>query len=406
MENNLSPKLRFPEFQDNWKESKLSQIAKFSKGKGISKSDIDENGEIECVRYGELYTHYKETINEVKSKTNLSKEELIFSEENDVIIPASGETQLDIATASCVTRSGIALGGDLNIIKSKANGVFLSYYLNSKKKIDIAKLAQGISVVHLYSSQLGLLKINLPNTEEQQKIASFLTSVDERLTLLAQQKEKLELYKKGVMQQIFAQKLRFKDENGNNYPDWEEKKLGELCKKAQSGGTPKSTVKEYYDGEIPFLAISDMTVQGKYLNRTSRFVSMKGIENSSSWIVPENSLIYSMYASVGFVSINKIKIATSQAVMNIILKENINLEFVYYSLLNLQNQIYKFVETGTQGNINAQIVKNLDINLPYIEEQQKIASFLSAIDVQIEGVSKKIEQTKLFKKGLLQQMFV
>ena len=406
MENNLSPKLRFPEFQDNWKESKLSQIAKFSKGKGISKSDIDENGEIECVRYGELYTHYKETINEVKSKTNLSKEELIFSEENDVIIPASGETQLDIATASCVTRSGIALGGDLNIIKSKANGVFLSYYLNSKKKIDIAKLAQGISVVHLYSSQLGLLKINLPNTEEQQKIASFLTSVDERLTLLAQQKEKLELYKKGVMQQIFSQKLRFKDENGNNYPDWEEKKLGELCKKAQSGGTPKSTVKEYYDGEIPFLAISDMTVQGKYLNRTSRFVSMKGIENSSSWIVPENSLIYSMYASVGFVSINKIKIATSQAVMNIILKENINLEFVYYSLLNLQNQIYKFVETGTQGNINAQIVKNLDINLPYIEEQQKIASFLSAIDVQIEGVSKKIEQTKLFKKGLLQQMFV
>ena len=69
----LVPKLRFPEFQDNWKESKLSQIAKFSKGKGISKSDIDENGEIECVRYGELYTHYKETINEVKSRTNLSK---------------------------------------------------------------------------------------------------------------------------------------------------------------------------------------------------------------------------------------------------------------------------------------------------------------------------------------------
>jgi type I restriction enzyme S subunit len=114
---NNTPKLRFPEFSENWNKHNLGEIACFSKGKGISKAEITENGATECIRYGELYTTYGETINEVKSKTNINQKDLVLSEANDVIIPASGETQIDIATASCVLKSGIALGGDLNIIK-------------------------------------------------------------------------------------------------------------------------------------------------------------------------------------------------------------------------------------------------------------------------------------------------
>lgn len=128
------PNLRFPEFYGEWEERKLGDIAKFSKGKGISKSDISIDGYVECIRYGQLYTEYSEVIEEIVSKTNLDKNELILSEENDVIIPASGESQIDIATASCFKKSGVALGGDLNIIKSEINGVFLSYYLNNSKK--------------------------------------------------------------------------------------------------------------------------------------------------------------------------------------------------------------------------------------------------------------------------------
>lgn len=402
MENNLSPKLRFPEFQDNWKESKLSQIAKFSKGKGISKSDIDENGEIECVRYGELYTHYKETINEVKSRTNLSKEELIFSEENDVIIPASGETQLDIATASCVTRSGIALGGDLNIIKSKANGVFLSYYLNSKKKIDIAKLAQGISVVHLYSSQLSLLKINLPNSEEQQKIASFLTSVDERLTLLVQQKEKLELYKKGVMQQIFAQKLRFKDENGKDYPNWEEKKLGELCE-YKNGGSFESQVDE--NGFYNLISLNSIDINGKL---KSEHKKVKVTDNSLK--KGDLVMVLSDVAHGNFLGLTDV-IPDDNYVLNQrmgALKPVIEINnYFLKTFINFNQKYFKLMGQGSsQQNLSKGDIVNFEINLPCFEEQQKIASFLSAIDIQIEGVSKKIEQTKMFKKGLLQQMFV
>ena len=115
------PKLRFGEFIEAWKCKNLGDIAQFSKGKGISKADITNDGEFECIRYGELYTHYKETIKQVVSRTNLSADELVFSEVNDVIIPASGETQLDIATASCILKEGVALGGDLNIIKRCLN---------------------------------------------------------------------------------------------------------------------------------------------------------------------------------------------------------------------------------------------------------------------------------------------
>jgi type I restriction enzyme S subunit len=136
----MVPELRFKEFDDQWQENKLSEIGVFKKGKGISKSDIDENGILECIRYGELYTTYTEIISKVVSKTNIPSKELILSEYNDVIIPASGESNLDIATASCVLKSGVAYSGDLNIIRTNLNGVFLSFYLNNKRKKDIASL--------------------------------------------------------------------------------------------------------------------------------------------------------------------------------------------------------------------------------------------------------------------------
>jgi len=208
MQKIFSQELRFKRddggvFED-WEEKKLGDIAIFSKGKGISKSDIIENGKIECIRYGELYTHYNETISDIKSSTNLDIENLILSQYNDVIIPASGETQIDIATASCVLKDNIALSGDLNIIRTNENGVFLSYYLNSFKRFDIARLAQGVSVVHLYTSQLKQLKLNLPQMEEQQKISNFLTSIDQKITQTTQQIEAMKSFKKGLLQQMFV----------------------------------------------------------------------------------------------------------------------------------------------------------------------------------------------------------
>ncbi len=199
------PKYRFKEFEKDgdWVDKLLEEVATILKGKGISKADIIENGNLPCIRYGELYTHYKETIRTVKSYTNSNAEDLILSKANDVIIPASGETQIDIATASCVLESGIALGGDLNIIRSKINGVFLSYYLNNAKKHDIAQMAQGIAVVHLYPNQLKTLQLQIPSPKEQIKIASCLSSLDEIISTQVEKIEQLKQHKKGLMQVLF-----------------------------------------------------------------------------------------------------------------------------------------------------------------------------------------------------------
>ena len=208
-EGETTPRLRFPEFRDagEWEVKRLGEVAAFHKGKGVSKSDISPDGVLPCIRYGELYTRYLETISDVVSHTNISSDDLLLSNANDVIIPASGETSEDIATASCVLHAGIALGGDLNIIRSSMNGVFLSYYLNSVKKHTIARIAQGNSVVHLYPAQLAKLELCIPSVIEQQKIADCLTSLDDLIRAREAQLVALKDHKKGLMHQLFPQEV-------------------------------------------------------------------------------------------------------------------------------------------------------------------------------------------------------
>lgn len=388
-EVNLTPELRFPEFNNPLNLTILGDIATFSKGKGISKVDINENGALECIRYGELYTHYSEIINEVHSKTNVPENELVLSEANDVIIPASGETQIDIATASCVIRGGIALGGDLNIIKSAINGIYLSYYLNNARKTNIARLAQGISVVHLYSSQLKTLSLNVPRSEEQQKIASFLTAVDERIQLLQQKKAKLEEYRKGVMQQLFSQCIRFKDENGNDFPDWEEKKLGSLA------------------------TIS----KGKQLNRselteTGKYPCQNGGIDPSGFTHQYNSEANTITISEGGNSCGYVNFMETKfwcgghcyALINI--KNSVVLGFLFQSLKFNQNDLMRLRVGSGLPNIQKGDVTNFKVAVPSKEEQIKIATFLSSIDGIIDSLAKEVEGTTVFKKGLLQKIFV
>ena len=203
-----TPRLRFPEFREAgaWEVRRLGEIGKISKGKGISKSDIKPNGALPCIRYGELYTHYGEVIRDVVSFTDANPGNLVLSEENDVIIPASGETKEDIATASCVSVKGVALGGDLNIFYSPMNGMFLAYYIRGNLKFEISKVAQGNSVVHLYTTQLEKLKLAVPPyPKEQQKIAHCLSSLDEVIGLESDKLDALKNLKKGLMQQLFPQ---------------------------------------------------------------------------------------------------------------------------------------------------------------------------------------------------------
>ena len=188
----------------DWEEKKLGDVGRFSKGKGLSKAEISDGGVTPCVRYGELYTEYSELIQETKSRTDVPTDKLVLSIGNDVIIPASGETHIDISTASCVINDGVALGGDLNIIRTKQNGVFLAYLLNNVCKHAIARVAQGSSVIHLYADQLKRLSLALPCLGEQKKIADFLSSIDCNIDRADTQIVETKTFKKGLLQQMFV----------------------------------------------------------------------------------------------------------------------------------------------------------------------------------------------------------
>lgn len=176
------PNLRFS-YKGDWSKRKLNEICQFFKGNGLSKSDLSNEG-FPCILYGELYTTYKnEVISDIISKTNTTLSNPFLSRNNDLIIPGSGEDPIDIAVARAICQNDIILGGDLNILRPKSNvsAAFLSYQLNGVRRYDIAKKAQGKSIVHLHNSDLKEVLVSIPTYNEQLHIVKLLTKVDEMI---------------------------------------------------------------------------------------------------------------------------------------------------------------------------------------------------------------------------------
>ena len=292
------------------------------------------------------------------------------------------------------------------------NGVFLSLYLNSKKKFDIARLAQGSSVMHLYSGQLKSLKLNLPTLPEQQKIASFLSAVDEKLQQLTRKKELLEQYKKGVMQQLFSGKLRFKDENGKSFPKWEEKRLGDVGN-TFNGLTGKT--KENFGEGKPYIQYMQIFANPKIDITKCGLVQIDADENQPR--VQYGDIFFTTSSEttheIGFTSVLQEKV--EEMYLNSFCfgfrpnsLEQLNPAFASYLFRNeiFRKIIIKLAQGSTRYNMSKVQLMKLKVLLPCIEEQKKIAIFLSNIDNKIESVTKQITQTQTFKKGLLQQLFV
>ena len=409
----VAPKLRFNEFDESWSSIPLKNFVSFRKGKGISKADIKEDGIFECIRYGELYTTYGQVITTIKSRTNISPSESILSQSGDVIIPASGETQIDIATAACVAKENVILGGDLNILSHHENGEWLAYYLSSAKKLEIAQLAQGNSVVHLYSSQLKELKINKPSKTEQTKIATFLSAVDEKIAQLSQKLHLLEQYKQGMMQKIFSQQIRFKAGDGSQFGAWESKKLNEIgqsfnglvgkSKEDFGEGEAYITYKQIFDhrkinlNNINFVNISPNDTQNMVKKGDIFFTTSSETANEVAYCsVILDDFEFPLYLNsfcFGYRP-NSAKIFNS-AYASFYFRSNI-----------FRNKIKHLAQGSTRFNISKIAFMNVLIHLPMLEEQTKIANFLSTIDQKIDVVSEQLKQAKIWKKGLLQQMFV
>lgn len=245
--------------------------------------------------------------------------------------------------------------------------------------------------------------VNIPSLPEQQKIAAFLGAVDAKLAALATKQAALGRFKAGLMQKLFSQQIRFKRDDGKAFPDWKEKRLGEVAH-IVGGGTPESHVPEYWAGDIVWFTPTE--IKSKYLRRSRRTISDSGLRNSSAKLLPVGALLLSTRATVGDVGIATAECCTNQGFQSLIVKSRHNNEFWYYWLLNNKKAILRKASGSTFLEIGKSEVVKLPVSVPHPDEQQKIADALSAMDAKIQAVADQVAKLQTFKKGLLQQMFV
>ena len=390
------PNLRFPEFLGEWKEERLSDIAEFYKGTGISKDQLTENGE-PCILYGELYTKYKsEIISEVLSKTSIDSAKLVRSKANDVIIPCSGETAEDIATARCVLEDNILLGGDLNIIRlHEHDGSFISYQLNGKRKYDIAKVAQGVSVVHLYGDHLKNVKTFNPSLNEQQKIAKMFSLLDERIATQNKIIDKLQSLIRGINQNVFTS-------IGVNY------KLGELCEiRSGYSGNQLASKKG--------LKVSRIETISWHRINMERVGYVAPFETSESYRLKIGDILFSNINSVEYIGntafIDKdYDLYHGMNLLRLMPIQNLVVPFYLYLLLNTSKMINHFKticnKAVSQASINQTELGKTIVNLPNLERQKEVCRTYQAIYSKLELEKQTLSLYKKQKQYLLRQMFI
>ena len=212
MQQLLTGKKRLPGFSGEWEENKLVKIADFFKGRGLSKSKIENNGQYSCILYGELFTTYARVIDEVKSKTNFT--EGLTSTEGDILMPGSTTTVgIDLAVASVLNKNDVLIGGDVIVIRKKKqefyNPNFLANYLTHVSKYKIAGITQGITIIHLHGSRLQEIMVKIPkDVSEQTAIATILSDMDKEIELLEHKRDKYIMLKNGMMQQLLTGAIR------------------------------------------------------------------------------------------------------------------------------------------------------------------------------------------------------
>ncbi|WP_086981767.1 restriction endonuclease subunit S [Vibrio aphrogenes] len=397
----LVPKLRFGGFVSDWKESCLDTLcANFKSGSTITSATITSNGDYPV--YGgnglrgftSTYTHDGDyvligrqgalcgNINECSGKSFISEHAIVIGE-NDY--------------------------SDIKWLKYKLDYMELNRYSESSAQ-------PGLSV-----GRLKRLKVFHPSKQEQQKIADFLTSVDTKISQLTEKHRLLKEYKKGVMQQIFSQKIRFKDENGEAFPEWEVSTFGQLFNWIRTNNlsrekltSTETKIQNIHYGDI-HMRFPALFAQDKELvpyvveEEQDKLISQADFCQVGDLVIADAS---EDYADIGkAIEIISVKNNTLVAGLHTYIARPIK-EFAsgyigyLFQFNDTRNQIKKLAQGVSVLGLSKTNLETVELPIPCITEQQKIALYLQAIDAKINAVNQQIEDTKLFKKGLLQQMFV
>ena len=386
-----APNLRFPEFQGEWKEERLADIADLYKGTGISKDQLSDDGE-PCILYGELYTKYKsETIREVISKTNIDNTKLVKSKANDVIIPCSGETAEDIATARCVLNGNVLLGGDLNIIRLHGyDGAFMSYQLNGRRKYDIAKVAQGVSVVHLYGEHLKGVKTINPCLQEQKKIASLLALLDERITTQNKIIDDLKKLKSAIIEIEYTPNTKTTSPIGDV--------IEQISKRNKNNAIQN------------VLSVSNR--QG-FIKQSDQFENRNvASEDTSNYKIVEHNDFAFNPARINVGSIARLTTFEKGIVSPMYIcfrtQENVAPEYIdyFFESKHFYCEIQKRLEGSVRQCLSFEGLCNIPLSLPSFEMQQLIGKRLFTLGQKIKTETDLLELLNKQKQYLLRQMFI
>lgn len=386
------PNLRFPEFNDEWKKKKLGEVAELQSGFAFKSECFSEAGNKLVIPKNFTKNGYGNFENSISKFSNENPPEKYKCVQGDLLL------LLTDLTPSC------ELLGKPLLLKSEDGEVWLNqrivrldindtinrkwilgYLLTEKYHKIIKETASGSTVRHSSNGIIQNIEFSFPTLPEQTKIASFLTAVDEKLQALTKKKSLLEQYKKGIMQQLFSQELRFKDDNGKDFPDWEEKKLGEITTITTGSSNREDSI---LDGEFTFFDRSqDIRTSNRYLfDKEAIIVPGEGQEFIPKYFKGKFDLHQRTYAIFDF--------------------KDLCGKFLFYYISFNDKHLQSHAVGSTVKSLRLPMFETMLINRPCIDEQNKIAHFLSAIDDKINAVQQQIEKTEVWKKGLLQKMFV
>ena len=294
------------------------------------------------------------------------------------------------------------LNSGIFVIRSIKNDylhLFLFYILSSNYFIKfLNKLKAGSTIIHLYQKDFASFNFVVPPISEQQQIIQILSNTDKLIEKLEKIIEKKKNIKQGAIQEFLTGTKRLDGFNEK----WIFTKLDEVAEMF-SGGTPLTSNRSYYDGNIPWVIITDITKAKKYLYSTEKNITQQGLESCSAKIFQKGVLLFAMYASIGKCCIAKIDVTCNQAILGIVTKK-IDTEFLYQHMVFSEKRFSQMGQTGTQNNLNKEMVQNLDIPYPHIDEQIAIGKILSDMDVEINELEKNRDKYVMIKNGMMQKL--
>ncbi len=413
-QQNKIPKVRFPEFEGEWLNEQLGQHIKKTDKKNKKNLILP----VYSINNKEGFLPQSEQFDGVSSNDR-GFDISIYK----IIQPntfAYNPARINVGSIGYSYNLANILISSLYVCfqtDDKIDDSFLLAFLDTNHfKTSVLRFQEGGVRQYLFFDNLSKIKLPFPTLPEQQKIAHFFSIVDKKLTQLQEKKTALELYKKGMMQQIFSQQIRFKEDNGQDFPEWEVKKLGEVTTYTKGFAFKSSN---YSDSGSRIVRVSDLgsdkvkSVGNKiFINesRSKEFIKYK-LSKGDIIITTVGSNPELRDSSVGRGIL--VKEDNLGYLNQNLLKFNVNFKFnndFIYGYINTDKYFHyiKSIKRGNANQANITVVDLLDykIQLPNLKEQTKIANFLSKIDAKINTVTEKIEQIKVYKKGMLQQMFV